>query len=104
MIEAAALPASAPRHVAWLVDGPIETQGDGTLTSPMASVRYRCLAPARELSKRGVQCSLFSNLGHADPAAIARELQQRQVELVITGKPLGPAMVEAANKAPVLRR
>jgi hypothetical protein len=85
------------RHVAWLIDAPVEARDDGTLTSPMASARYRCLAPVRELAKRGVQCSIFANLGRADPVAAARDLLQRRVDIVVTGKPLGRAMVETAR-------
>ena len=54
MVNAADRPPAALKHLAWLVDGPVQTRGDGTLTSTLASIRYRCLAPVSELSKRGV--------------------------------------------------
>lgn len=97
MTDAAEGVSPPPRHVAWLIDAPVEARDDGTLTSRMASVRYRCLAPVRELAARGVQCSIFASPGRADPAATARDLLRRQVDVVVAGKPLGPAMVEVAR-------
>ena len=98
MTDAAQRPCAPLRRLAWLVDAPVETQDDGTLASPMASVRYRCLAPARELAKRGVQSSVFADLGRGDPAATAHELLRRGADVVVAGKPLGPAMVEVARR------
>jgi len=102
MIDATARRSPPPRHVAWLIDAPVEARSDGTFASQMASVRYRCLSPVRELAARGVHGSIFADLGRADlgradPAATARDMRQRQVDVVVTGKPLGPAMVEVAR-------
>jgi hypothetical protein len=83
--------------IGWLVDAPVERQADGSATSRLASARYRCLVPAREIAARGGQCAVIGDVGRSDPAAILRALQRRGVDTVIVGKPLGPAMVEAAR-------
>jgi hypothetical protein len=95
--ETAAQPSALPLHVAWLVEGPVEARSDGSLTSQMASVRYRCLSVVGDLTARGVACSVVADLGRAKPAAIARDLRRRRADVVVAGKPLGPTMVKAAR-------
>jgi hypothetical protein len=87
------------RHVAWLIGAPIERHPIDGLTSKLASARYRCLIPARELRNLNVRCSIFSDLDRADPILVGRKLQQIDVDVVVVGKLLGFSLLETARIA-----
>src|SRR5260370_26100059 len=87
------------RHIAWLIEARIERDPIHGLTSKLASARYRCLIPARELWNLNVQCTILPNLSQVNPIVVGRKLQQLNVDVVIIGKLLSPYLLETARIA-----
>src|ERR1700722_15510381 len=86
------------RHIAWFNEAPIEPLESGLISADATVVR-RCLAPAREMEKLGVECSVFGNLHDADPAHVSKHLQKLQSDIVVIGKITGPALLRLARAA-----
>jgi hypothetical protein len=87
------------RHIAWFNEAPVEPARDGSLTSTDATMCRRCLAPARELEKLGVECSVFGNMHDADPAHVSKHLQKLNCDIVVIGKISGPSLIKLARAA-----
>ncbi|HEU0118255.1 MAG TPA: hypothetical protein VFR09_06440 [Alphaproteobacteria bacterium] len=87
------------RHIAWFNETDVQPSPEGNLTSSDACTCCRCLAPARELEKLGVDCSVFGNLSDADPAHVAKHLQKLNSDIVVIGKISGPSLVKLAKTA-----
>ncbi len=87
------------RHIAWFNEAPVEPSADGSLTSTDATMSCRCLAPARELEKLGVECSVFGNMHDADPAHVSKHLQKLNCDIVVIGKISGPSLIKLARAA-----
>lgn len=88
------------RHIAWFNEASVEPSPDGSgLVSADQNVCSRCLIPARELEKLGVECSVFGNLSDADPAHVSQHLQKLNTDIVIIGKMSGPSLVKLARAA-----
>ena len=87
------------RHIAWFNETPIEPDASGALTSDDARACRRCLAPARELEKLGIECSVFGNLQGADPAHVAKHLQKLETDIVVIGRMTGPSLLALARTA-----
>ncbi len=87
------------RHIAWFNEAPVEPVSEGGLTSIDARVCHRCLPPAREMEKLGVECSVFGNLHDADPAHVSKHLQKLRTDIVVIGKISGPALLKMARAA-----
>ncbi|MBI1272622.1 MAG: hypothetical protein GC131_00855 [Alphaproteobacteria bacterium] len=88
-------------HIAWLNETPFTKDPAGTLTSNLASARYRCLIPARELKPLGVECSIFGNLGDVNIDELKGYWQKLGTRIAVVGKFFSPKMIEiaAASKA-----
>src|ERR1700722_18731289 len=86
------------RHIAWFNEAPIEPLESGLISADATVVR-RCLAPAREMEKLGVECSVFGNLHNADPAHVSKHLQKLQTDIVVIGKIAGPSLLKLARAA-----
>lgn len=88
------------RHVAWFNEASVEPSPDGSgLISADQNVCRRCLIPARELEKLGVECSVFGNLSDADPVHVSQHLQKLNTDIVIIGRISGPSLVKLARAA-----
>src|ERR1700722_16764050 len=87
------------RHIAWFNEALVELNADGGLTSPNEGVRQRCLAPARELEKLGIECAVFGNLHDADPSQVSQHLQKLNIDIVIVGKMISPSILKLARTA-----
>ncbi|HUY68605.1 MAG TPA: hypothetical protein VMV79_04825 [Alphaproteobacteria bacterium] len=87
------------RHIAWFNEAPIEPLPEGGLTSSAPDVCRRCLAPAREIEKLGVACSVFGNLHDADPVQVGQHLQQLNTDIVVIGCISGPSRLKLARAA-----
>jgi len=88
-----------PRHIAWFNEASVEPSAEGNLISTDITMCQRCLAPARELEKLGVECSVFGNLHNADPAHVSKHLQKLNSDIVVIGKISGPSVVKLARAA-----
>jgi glycosyltransferase involved in cell wall biosynthesis len=89
-----------PRHVAWFVEASVAPDQRGGLTSALASTRYRCLIPHRELQNLGVKSAILSGVLHdADPERIGEFLREFDVETVVVGKTNHPSMIDFARLA-----
>lgn len=88
-----------PRHVAWFNEASITLTADGSLASADPVVRQRCLVPARELEKHGIECSVFGNLHDADPLHVGNHLQKLNTDIVVIGKISGPSLLKLARAA-----
>ncbi len=73
------------RHVAWLNKALIEPSVEGGLRSDDPRVARRCLAPARELERLGVECSVFGHMHDADPVHVCQHLQSLETDIVVIG-------------------
>lgn len=73
------------RHVAWLNKALVEPSVEGGLRSDDPRVARRCLAPARELERMGVECSVFGHMHDADPAHVCKHLQSLETDIVVIG-------------------
>ena len=62
-------------------------------------MRRRCLAPARELEKLGVECSVFGHMHDADPNHVGKHLQKLEADIVVIGKMTGPSLLKLARTA-----
>jgi hypothetical protein len=87
------------RHIAWFNEAPVEPLPEGGLTSNEVDVCRRCLAPARELEKLGVECSVFGNLHDADPTHVSQHLQKLNTDIVVIGHIKGPLRLKLARMA-----
>ncbi len=87
------------RHIAWFNEAPIEPDPKGGLRSTDQRVRRRCLSPARELEKMGVECSVFGNMHDADPAHVSTHLQKLETDIVVIGRISGPSLLRLARAA-----
>ena len=87
------------RHIAWFNEAPVEPSAEGDLTSEDATVCRRCLIPARELEKLGVECSVFGNLQDADPLHVSKHLQKLATDIVVIGRMSGPTLLKLARTA-----
>lgn len=87
------------RHVAWFNEAPVEPRPEGGLTSPEQAVCRRCLAPARELERLGLECSVFGNLHDADPLHVSQHLQKLNTDIVVIGRISGPSLLKLARAA-----
>lgn len=86
-------------HITWIVSGKIERHSDGSLSSPMASIRYRVLPIAEYLAKQGHHIDIIqAGLPAGDPSLNA----PLSAEVVIVSKGLFhdcTAYVERAQRA-----
>jgi hypothetical protein len=87
------------RHIAWFNEAAVEPVSEGGLTSADPQVCQRCLAPAREMEKLGVECSVFGNLHNADPIHVGKHLQKLQTDIVVIGKISEPSLLKLARTA-----
>jgi hypothetical protein len=87
------------RHIAWFNEAAVAPDASGALTSADAGMRRRCLAPAREIEKLGVGCSVFGNLHDADPVHVSRHLQKLNADIVVIGDITGPSRLRLARAA-----
>lgn len=87
------------RHIAWFNEALIEPAPGGELTSPDATVRRRCLAPAREIEKMGIGCSVFGHLKNADPVEVSNHLQKLRSDIVVIGAMSCPNTLKLARAA-----
>jgi len=87
------------RHIAWFNEALIEPAPGGELTSPDATVRQRCLAPAREIEKAGIGCSVFGHLKNADPVEVSNHLQKLRSDIVVIGTMSCPNTLNLARAA-----
>jgi len=89
-----------PRHVAWFAEASVASDERGGLTSTLASTRYRCLIPHRELQKAGVKSVILcGNLYGVGPQKIVEFLHEFDVETVVIGKTNHPSMIDLAGLA-----
>jgi hypothetical protein len=87
------------RHIAWFIEEHIEPCTEGSLTSKDTDVRYRCLAPAREIEKLGIGCSVFGGLKKADPVDVSTELQRLSSDIVVISKMTCANLLKLARAA-----
>lgn len=87
------------RHIAWFSEASIEPNPEGNLISKDALVAERCLAPAREIEKLGIGCSVFGGLKKADPIDVSNELQRLSSDIVVVGKMTSANLLKLARAA-----
>jgi len=87
------------RRVAWFNEAPIEPDPKGGLRSPDERVRLRCLEPAVALEGMGIDCSVFGNLGDADPAEVGQLLQKLKTDIVVIAPFNDPSLLKLAKAA-----
>jgi hypothetical protein len=87
------------RHIAWFSEAPVEPSAEGDLTCTDDRVARRCLVPAREIEKLGVECSVFGNLRDADPVHVSKHLQKLNADIVVIGKITGNSLLKLARAA-----
>lgn len=87
------------RHIAWFSEAHIETRPEGSLTSQDAGVCHRCLAPALEIEKLGIGCSVFGGLKKADPVDVSNELQKLSSDIVVISKMTCSHLLKLARAA-----
>ena len=82
-------------RITWLSAGAI-TRNDGELDSPLASVRYRMLAPARFLARWGHEIRLASSAWPADSPFWGRALES---PTLVVGKVFDAGVVAVVERA-----
>ena len=87
------------RHIAWFSGASISPDASGMLTSPDDVVNNRVLAPAHDIEKLGLACSVFGNLEHADAVDVTNHLQKLGVDIVILGKMSPTCLTRLARAA-----
>jgi hypothetical protein len=87
------------RHIAWFSEAHVEPCHEGSLTSKDALVCHRCLAPAREIERLGIGCSVFGGLKKADAVDVSSHLQKLNSDIVVISKMTCSNLLKLARAA-----
>jgi SAM-dependent methyltransferase len=86
-------------HIAWLNEVEFQQDPKGGLTSHLASARYRCIIPARELKPLAVECSILGNLKNVNLTELQGHWQKLNCDIAVVGKFFSPDMMAIAATA-----
>lgn len=83
-------------HITWLISGAIDKRVDGSLTSSLASVRYRVIYVAEHLSRRGHRVDIIQSGLPADSADLEAPLR---ADVLVVSKGLFETSTEIVHRA-----